>query len=318
MHVVKRNVKGRTYYFLEKSVRLPDGHVRKLSRFFGAKKPVIPPDEMKQYFLEKEKELAGTWAVQHYTFDYPLTEQIIKQIEHRRIEYKYLMHEIPERNKKDILDRLTVNFTYESNAIEGNSLTLKDVAIVIFEKENISGKSLQEIYETRNHRKITELLFAKKIKISHESIIHVHKLLMKDIEKEQGYKTMPNFILGSHLQTSPPEKVHEHLTELIEWYNKNADTVHPLQCAAHFHSRFLQIHPFSDGNGRVARVLLNAMLIRKDYPPLIIRKTNRTRYLNALHAYDQKSPIKLVRFLIEKYKNTFEKFFHIYMQYLRF
>jgi Fic family protein len=309
-------MKGRKYFFVEKSVRLPDGSVRKLSVSAGRKKPKVDELKLRKVFSGQEKKLFANWALNHLDFNYPLTRNDIVQVEHLKIDYKHIMRGIPKQRIRDLLDRFTVNFTYESNAIEGNSLTLKDVAIVIFEKETIPGKTLREIYETRNHRDVIALLFNKKIKMTHQSIIKVHKLLMRDIEEQLGYKKLPNFILGSPLETSPPEKVYEDMTALLKWYDKNSSTMHPLQLAALFHGKFLKIHPFADGNGRVARMLSNAIIVNNGYPPVIVRKTTRAKYLGTLRAYDRGHPEKLVRFFLERYKKTFSNFFAVYVKYV--
>ena len=92
--------------------------------------------------------------------------------------------------------------------------------------------------------------------------------------------------------------------------------MHPLQRAVIFHGRFEHIHPFEDGNGRIGRLLINVMLQQQGYPPLIIRKTQRRAYFHALEAFDNGHPNLLHRFLIEKYKDTYEKFFQVYVKYL--
>jgi len=297
---------------------MPDGKTRKISKVLKA----LPKDlsqaieEHKDYFVQKEKKAFAAFALKNYQWKYPLSEKDIVQIEEIKVEYKRIVEKLRKENIKDLFDRFTVNFTYESNAIEGNSLTLKDVAIVIFENRTVEGKDMREIYETKNSRQAVDLLLHKKVKISHEGIIRLHKIIMQNIEKESGYKKLPNMILGSNLKTSPPEKVYQHMAELIEWYNKNRQKMHPLQLAAIFHGRFERIHPFKDGNGRVGRFLLNAILVNEGYPPLIIRKTQRVNYLHALHAFDQDADIPLVRFIIEKYKSTYRSFYQIYFKYV--
>jgi len=316
MHIVKRRIKGREYFFAEKSVRLPDLSVRKLSVSAGRKTPKVDELKLRKVFCDKEKSLFANWALKHLEFGYPLAQNDISQIEQLKVDYKHVMKGVPKQRIRDLLDRFTVNFTYESNAIEGNSLTLKDVAIVIFEKETIPGKLLREIDETRNHRDAIDLLFRKKIKMTHQSIIKIHKLLMRAIGEQLGYKKLPNFILGSPVKTSPPEKVYDDMTELLQWHQKNSSKMHPLQLAALFHGRFLKIHPFADGNGRVARMLSNAILVNNGYPPIIVRKTNRTKYMETLRAFDSKHPENLVRFFLERYKKTFNNFFAVYAKYV--
>ena len=144
----------------------------------------------------------------------------------------------------------------------------------------------------------------------------MHKMLMKDIDTRSGYKKISNFLLGKRLQTTPPEKVYEEMTKLINWYNENIEKIHPLIVAAIFHSRFEKIHPFEDGNGRVGRFLVNTILVNNGYPPIIIRKTSRTAYFTCLESADNGQYDKMERFLIEKFKNTYKNFFEIYIKYI--
>ena len=312
-YTTKKRIKGKSYLYLIESVRLPDGSIKKISKLIKSKKE---KENYKTFLEMKKRELFINFALQNYQFKCPITKEDVKKIEEIRLDYKKIISSLSKAQLKDLFDRFTVNFTYESNAIEGNSLTLKDVAIVLFEKQSIKGKDLRELYETRNSRKAMDLLLLKKIKITHESIINLHKVLMKDIDVRQGYKKIPNFILGSNLKTSSPEKTYSDMTNLIRWYDEQKETLHPIILISVFHGRFLKIHPFEDGNGRVARFLLNAMLIDRGYPPLIIRKTSKAKYLNCLRAFDKGSDINLIRFILEKFKRTFHNFFEVYVKYL--
>jgi len=242
-------------------------------------------------------------------------EELLKKLEEIKLGYKGIIKKLNKKQLQDIIDRFTVNFTYESNAIEGNSLTLKDVTFVLHEKKALKGKDLREIYETLNTRQAMEIVFSNKLRISENDIIKLHKIIVKDTGVSFGYKKLPNFLLARQLKTTPPEKVKEEMKRLISWYHENKQ-VHPLQRAAIFHGRFEKIHPFEDGNGRVGRLLINIMLINNRYPPLIIRKSQRLSYFSCLEAFDKGYEDKLNRFLVEKYKKTYEKFFKVYIKYL--
>ncbi len=316
-HISTKRISGKEYTYLIKSVRLPDSSVKKLAKLIkekGSRKGL--ENKYSVYFLEKEKEANIQWALKTFTADNIFTEEEIRKIEAIRIDYKRILKKLSKEQKKDIFDRFIVNFTYESNALEGNSLTLKDVAIVIFDKMSIEGKDLREIYETRNSRKVLDLVLAGRFAIGHESIIKIHTLLMKDIDTRQGYKKLPNFLLGKRLETTPPEKVYSEMAKLIEWYNQNIGKMHPLQAASIFHSKFEKIHPFEDGNGRTGRFLVNAILVNNGYPPLIIRKTSRTAYFSCLEAADNNHYNKIERFFLEKFKKTYRNFFEIYAKYV--
>jgi Fic family protein len=215
-----------------------------------------------------------------------------------------------------LFDRFTANFTYESNALEGNSLTLKDVAIILFENAILKGKDLREIYDARNSREVVDLIIKNKFTITEKDILKMHKMLIRDTGVKEGYKIVPNVILGRNINTSAPENVKEDMDKLIKWYESNKKHIHPLKLAALFHGKFEQIHPFEDGNGRVGRFLINVILINNKYPPLIIRKTQRLSYLQALQNFDNKHTDTLERFILEKFKDTFNKFFEIYVKYI--
>ncbi len=323
VYLAAKKIKGKNYTYLVKSVRLPDASVKTIMKKVDIK--TLDKRNTRKlataygdYFLQKEKELNAKWAAKKFRKNYIFSEGEIKKLEEIRVSYKYLIKKLGKNQLKDVFDRFTVNFTYDSNAIEGNSLTLKDVNIVIFENGAVECKSLREIYETRNSRRVVDCIFRKKFGINRKDIIKIHRLLMKDIDERSGYKKIPNIIYRTEkeVKTTPPEKVEEEMTGLIEWYNKNTGNLHPLETAAIFHGRFEKIHPFEDGNGRVGRFLLNAILVNNGYPPLIIRKTSRTAYMESLKAFDSGYHDKLKRFLLKKFKDTYRKFFGIYVEYV--
>ncbi len=310
-----KTINGKKYLYAEHSFRLPNGKIKKISKLIKNKEDKNKK-EIKEYFLKKQIEAHQKYALKSYKKDYIFTEDQIKKLETIKIEYKGIMKSFTKKQIKDILDRFTINFTYESNAIEGNSLTLKDVTLILRENIVPKDKDLREIYEARNTREAHELLFKNKIKISVKDIIKVQSIIVKDTGVEVGFKKVPNYLVMRNLKTTPPEKVEAEINNLIKWYKENKDKLHPLRLATEFHARFERIHPFEDGNGRTGRILLNAMLLEKGYPPLIIRKTARVAYFSSLESFDKSHKDKLERFLLEKIKKTFNNFFKIYVKYL--
>jgi Fic family protein len=254
-------------------------------------------------------------AAHAFGHDDVFTKEQIAKIERTKQEYKKIMKKLTKKQKQDLFDRFTVNFTYESNALEGNSLTLKDVAIVLFENRIPANKDLREIYETRNSRKVVDLILKKKFRVSENVAIKMHSMLVKDMNIPAGYKKFPNFLLGRAVETTPPEKVASEMKALLEWFDNDKKS-HPLKKAAIFHGKFEKIHPFEDGNGRVGRFLINVLLVSKGYAPLIIRNSQRIAYLKCLRDFDNGYSKNLERFLLEKYKKTFDRFFRIYVKYL--
>lgn len=317
--ISSKKIKGKERYYLEKSIRLLNGEVKKFSVYLKDYAPGKKDREMNKYYELLEKKIQQesiNFAPKYYRKLNVFSEDLLKKLEGIKLDYKEIAKKLSHNQKQDVIDRFTVNFTYESNAIEGNSLTLKDVTFVLHEKKAIEGKNLREIYEALNTREAMETVFSNKLKIREKDIIKLHEILVKNTGVAEGYKKLPNFLLGKNLKTTPPEKVKGEMEGLIEWYDKNND-IHPLQRAAIFHGKFERIHPFEDGNGRVGRLLINIMLLSNNYPPLIIRKNQRISYFSCLEAFDKGYEDKLGRFLIEKYKKTYEKFFKVYVKYLR-
>ena len=313
MFTRKRKIHGKERYYLEHSIRMLDGEIKKISVYFKDYPNNI--EKYKEKIIIKIKEKQIEYAAKIYKRDNLFTEETIKKIEEAKLGYKQIIKKLTKNQLKDVIDRFAVNFTYESNAIEGNSLTLKDVAFVLKEKKVLAGKDLREIYETTNTKEALELIFNNKIRINKEDIIKLHRILVKNTGVEFGFKKIPNELLGRNVKTTPPEHVEKEIENLIEQYHKE-NNIHPLQKAISFHGKFEKIHPFDDGNGRTGRLLTNIILIEKGYPPLIIRKTQRIAYFKALDSFDNGYEDKLKRFFIEKFKNTYEKFFLIYIKYL--
>ena len=317
-YISSKIIKGRRYAYLTRPIRMPDGNVIKLSKLLShdEKKNITTlVKKYGNYFDQKEIELAAKWAVQKYKAGHIFSAEEIRKIEIIKVSYNRLIKNVIKEQRKDIFDRFTANFTYDSNAIEGNSLTLKDVAVVMFDKESIPGKPLREIYETRNSCLVVDMLLKKRFKLEERDIVRMHHMLMRDIDPRRGYKILPNIIYRTEkeVHTTPPENVGKEMKGLIEWFNSSK--LHPLERAAILHGKFEKIHPFEDGNGRVGRFLINAILVNSGYPPLIIRKTSRQAYMSALSAFDTGHEDKLKRFILERFKETYRKFFEVYASY---
>ena len=230
--------------------------------------------------------------------------------------YREIIRTLHSKNLEDLNKRFVANYVFESNALEGNSLTLKNVAEIVFENRISRGKDLREIYDAQNSYKTFLFLQSCRIKLSHDFIIKIHSMVMKKIDDRVGYRKMPATIVGKPtIKLTKPEKIYSEMDGLLLWYKENENKLYCLELAFKFHAKFEKIHPFSDGNGRVGRLLLNYVLIRNGYFPIIIRKTTRYGYLAGLEAADKERWIVLMRFALKHYKETFRKFFETYYKY---
>jgi Fic family protein len=189
--------------------------------------------------------------------------------------------------KKDYLDHLNVKLTYHSNAIEGNTLSELQTAIVIEKNEAIGGKSLNEHFEAINHFKAFNYVFKrsadKEKYIDEDDILKIHGFILDNIndEKKGTYRSDNVRIWGSNSIFPNYVKVPTLMNDFNNWLKDNQN-LHPIDLASEAHYKLVSIHPFVDGNGRTSRLLMNAILMQKDFPPLIIEKDDRNDYLEAL------------------------------------
>ncbi len=320
--IQERSSNGEIYLYLDKSVRV-GSKVFKISRYLGKKSDFSKSkiaEETKKFMLEVDDRIISflmeRMRERLISIKYPLSLEEIRKIEEMNLKYREIRKSLNKKDWADVKKRFIANFVFESNALEGNSLTLKNFSEIVFENKISGSADLREVYDAKNSYSVFSKLFNAKKEITESFIINIHKKIMKNIDERAGYKQIPNMILGRHLELTPPDKVHDEMRRLLKWYLENNEKMHPLELAFKFHHQFERIHPFADGNGRVGRMLLNYILIKKGYYPLIIRKTHRNKYIKALQAADNGQYVPLMRFSLDKAKETYRKFFEVYYNYI--
>lgn len=230
-------------------------------------------------------------------------------------EFLELERPLNEGILKKLENNLKTNFIYNSNAIEGNTLTLKETDIILQYGVTVKGKSLKEHEEVKGQEYAFN--FLKEVIKTNESLSLrlIRKfnalVLNDDIENRGKFKQSNNEILGARFETTPYYLVEKKLTELIDKYNSNkVDGL--VTKVSHFHVDFEKIHPFIDGNGRTGRLLLNLELMKNGYPITVIRNEEREEYYTALETAQAKADYRLLTDFIEK---SIENTFWIYYKY---
>ena len=193
---------------------------------------------------------------------------------------------LPKETLKSLEENFKLEWTYNSNAIEGNTLTLKETKVVL-EGITIGGKTIREHLEAINHKEaidFLEELVQDNNELSEIDIKNIHAIVLKGIDNENAgrYRTENVIISGaSHI---PPDAiiVPESMEKLIYRYDEWKEKYHPIIVAALLHAEFVKIHPFIDGNGRTARLLMNFEVMKNGYPPIIIKNEERHKYYDAL------------------------------------
>ncbi len=222
---------------------------------------------------------------QNYPYHFEGLEKQLERIQQKKAELDKL-RPISTYALKSIKESLTLEWTYNSNSIEGNTLTLQETKMVLEEGFTIKGKSLREHLEAVNHQEAIEYvedLVAKDYNLKSSDVLGVHHLVLQKIEKDHAgkYRTSGVRISGANFVPPNALKVDEYMTELIEW--TNSTKMNPIIKASIFHHRFVWIHPFFDGNGRTVRLIFNLLLMKEGFPPAIILKNDRKKYYDALN-----------------------------------
>lgn len=203
-------------------------------------------------------------------------------------------------------ERFEIEMTYNSNAIEGNTLTLKETYWVIQQGITVKGKPLKDHLEAKNHKEALDYLyemieFKENNTISEHLIKELHSLVIQDINKDIAgkYRNVDVFITGTDHVPPSALDVPRKMNELIKWARNNYNKMYVLDFAAIFHHKFVHIHPFQDGNGRVGRLLMNIFLMQYGIPLAIIQKNDRQKYYRVLSSADKNDYKPLVKFLAQ-------------------
>lgn len=209
----------------------------------------------------------------------------------------------PEETLKSLREYYRIGLTYSSNALEGNSLTESETKVVIEDGLTIEGKPLRDVYEAVGHAHAYDYihtLVASK-PLAEEDILELHRLFYEKVDGEKAgrYRTVPVFISGSQYAVSPPARIASDMRQFVKWFNDNEHRLPTPEFAALAHQKFVFIHPFIDGNGRVARLILNLALIRGTYTIALIPAILRHEYVQALEM-SHKSPQTFVDFIAER------------------
>lgn len=219
---------------------------------------------------------------------------------------------LPKEIVANIHENLIINWTYHSNAIEGNTLTINETKVVL-EGITVGGKSLREHFEAINHKEailFLEDLISDKQELSEGVIKNIHSLILKNIDNSNAgkYRSINVRISGAEHVPSNHVLLAEQMNNLIEQY-KSWSNLHPVKQAAMLHSEFVKIHPFVDGNGRTSRLLMNLALMQNGYPPAILPVSKRLRYYNALDKAHVKNEYDdFINLIIEIVEESFEPY----------
>ena len=215
-------------------------------------------------------------------------EKIIKQIDKLKKQLDAL-RPLPKEQLENLDEYFRIQYTYDSNRIEGNTLTLQETALIVDKGITIGGKSVHEHLEAINHSEAVELiidLVQNKTDLTEYILKQLHGLILRGINKNNAgkYRSVNVMISGSLHRPPEPFMVSKLMEDYFMFYELNKKTMHPVLLSAEMHERLVTIHPFIDGNGRTSRLIMNLVLMQHGFPITNISgdKKNRLSYYNSL------------------------------------
>jgi len=213
---------------------------------------------------------------------------------------KYLSNLYPSELEK-YKNNFDIRYIHNTTAIEGNTISLKETAMMLDHNLSPKSKQLREIHEIENYVKVLNYVRKYDKRINKKFILKLHELIQRNIDDNTAgnFRRISVGISGSKWEPCPAISVEEELDELLGWYRENEKNKNPFELAGIFNHRFLQTHPFVDGNGRVARELYNFILRRNGFPPIIVPVERRDDYMDYLEKADEGDPGPLLRFYFQ-------------------
>jgi len=263
--IKKKTVDGRTYYYLEQTIRA-EGKVQTREKYLGTRLPENMEELKKRFLSEIYKE---KW--------HPILDRIRENCSNER-------KKTPATALKKEARSFSVRFTYDTNRIEGSTLTLRETSDLLERGLAPKSRPLDDIKETEAHEKLFYEMLDFKKDLSLSAVLYWHKKLFEGTKSDIAGKVRNHQVMISGSKFMPPSPVEMPvlLKEFFRWYEKSKEKLHPVELAALVHLKFVTIHPFSDGNGRMSRLLMNFVLNKHGFPPLNIPYEKRNSYYRAL------------------------------------
>lgn len=296
-----RKVNGKKKHYLIHNAR-ENGKWVKRAKLIGV-------GNVSKEVVEEEKEKFELELLSQRNFEY-LSVKDFEDIERFKKIYNKEINEMKKEEYEQFQKSFFTELTYNSNAIEGSTLSLQETSLVVNDGLVPEGKSLREIYEARNHVEALNFLKGYRGDLDEMLILKLHKTILKDIGGRFAgkYRESRIKIFGSGVKFPSAEKVPQLVKNLIYWYKANKKKYHQFELATLVSMRLVSIHPFVDGNGRASRLVMNFLLGKKNYPWIDIYNKRRQKYLEAVRGANDEDYSSIFRFLVRSLEENLRDF----------
>jgi Fic family protein len=332
-YIYRKTIGDKSYYYLRISKRIKDKLVVKDIAYLGSNIEDVKNNLSKLHSYQKEirkgyksikKALDSNYYLEKVRGkklkeDGFLQKDMLEQIEAARLHYKtkFLKHD--ELTLKEAYKHFLIDFAFNTTSIEGNTITLNEAQHLLVENILPKDKTLREVYDLQNTESVFFWLLGNRPVIKEELAVMIHDRLLDRIDVRKGYRTHDIRVFKSRFESTPFMYIGTDMKLLFKWYEEQKKKLHPFALSVIFHHKLEKIHPFSDGNGRTGRMLMNFILIKNKYPPFVISNKRRKEYLDAMNKADLSGLTKtnlneygeLVQFAAEEMISTYWNNFNI-------
>jgi Fic family protein len=293
----QKKIRNTRYFYLTERI-LVKGKYKKIQVFVGKS---VPNNTDPLYLALKKKELELIPKQNPYTQPVLIPDHY-QVVETARIDWKYSTARLSTARYQKLLNQFAISFIYESNAIEGSRLSQEEVAAIV--QKGYVKKSLPrlEVKEAQNAIQAFEFIESSDFSLTQKCLKQLHAVVVADLNVPLGFKK--ENIVVNNKRTTAPKDVRKELQKLFLWYKDSKRTLHPFERALIFHNNFEQIHPFTDGNGRIGRLILNWMLLKDGYGVILFKNQNRLAYFSALDKGDEGRYRNLMTLATKTYQKT--------------
>jgi Fic family protein len=295
-----RTVKNKKQNYLIHNSRVGKKWTKK-SKYLGD--GLISDTEIKKAKVKFEIELRKQ---KNYKF---LSENDVIEIERLRQKVSEYFEKAGKSGTESFNEWFSTELTYNSNAIEGSTLSLKDTSLIINDNLTPKGASLREVHEAKNHKDAIDFISTYLGDFNEQFISKLHQHILKNIDNENAgkYRKVQVFIRGSDVVLPPHILVPKLMNDLVKWYKQNKKDYHPFELAIITSMKFVTVHPFVDGNGRASRLIMNFLLKKNKYPEINVYVKERADYLIAVRKANSKNYVKIIGFLIKTIKKNYKR-----------
>jgi Fic family protein len=306
-----KNIKGHNYLYFKEGLKV-NSKPLVVTQYAGRIDKITPPEFMQKYseFLILKLTKYVEYRTAHYRSEF-LEKNGVTALEGLRFHQDHFRDHYPDENSRYI-ESVFVRYVQGTTAIEGNTISPQEAQELLEHDISPAGKKVSEVYEILNFVRLRDYLKTYEGEISEKLIRKTHAILLENLMRTPGdYRQIQVNIEKVDYEPPPSILVPDMMKDLVAWYRANSKKMHPFELAVLMHTRFELIHPFTDGNGRVGRALMNFILERAGYPTLYLGLQQRKDYLDAIMPADDGDFHPIVHMLhktyLDQHKNIVEQ-----------